>query len=189
VLVRQQDAVGLCVVDSNVVQAVPPRAAASHLPHVIETLTGIEPRGETALSAAVDYIVERAQRRASIIVLSDLFDRDERVLKKLAQLRLRKHQVTLFHTLDRAELEFPFDDPTLFLSMEDDRQVEAQARDIKAGYLEQLGLWLAEVKRASAEHNLDYGLCATDRPLDEILIPFLARRERRAGVRQAGATR
>src|SRR5262249_21330288 len=135
-LVRQQDAVGLVVAGERVTKAVAPRGAATHLGHVIDTLSAIEPAGPTDLGAAIDHVVEHAKRRASVMVFSDLFDRDERIVKRLAQLRLRKHEVTLFHVLDPAELEFPFDDPTLFLSMEDARQVEARGRDIKKGYLE-----------------------------------------------------
>jgi len=36
------------------------------------------------------------------------------------------------------------------------------------------------VRREAAEADLDYTLCRTDRPLDEVLLPFLARRERHA---------
>ncbi len=179
-LVRQQDAAGLVVVDRDVVRTVAPRAAASHLGAIVETLERLEARGETRLGAAVDWIVDRAPRRSSVVVLSDLFDKDERVLKTLSQLRRRKHEVTLFHVLDPAELEFPFEDPTLFLSMEDARSVEARGRDVRRGYLEVVGRWLEEVRRGAAEADLDYTLCRTDRPLDEVLVPFLARRERSA---------
>ena len=72
--------------------------------------------------------------------------------------------MTLFHVLDPAELEFPFDDPTLFLSMEDGRQVEANGRDVRKGYLEVFGRWLADVRRTAAEADVDYQLCRTDRP-------------------------
>jgi hypothetical protein len=102
------------------------------------------------------------------------------VLKRLSQLRRRKHEVTLFHVLDPYELEFPFDDPTRFLSMEDEREVEANGRDVRKGYLEVLARWLDEVKRGAAESDVDYALCRSDRPLDEVLLPFLARRERSA---------
>jgi hypothetical protein len=51
---------------------------------------------------------------------------------------------------------------------------------VRRGYLEVLGRWLADVRRQAAEADLDYALCRTDRPLDEVLVPFLARRERRA---------
>jgi hypothetical protein len=115
-----------------------------------------------------------------VLVFSDLMDADEQVLRKIAQLGLRRHDVTVFHVLDPAELEFPFEDPTLFLSMEDAREVEAHPRDVRRGYLEVMNRWLADVKRTAAEADVDYQLCRTDRPVDEVILPFLARRERSA---------
>jgi uncharacterized protein (DUF58 family) len=179
-LFRQQDAAGLVLVGDTVRGAIPPRASPTHLGPLVDALDGARPEGETRLAAAVDWIIERAPRRSSVLVFSDLMDRDERVLRKIAQLGLRRHDVTVFHVLDPAELEFPFDDPTLFLSMEDGRQVEAHGRDVRKGYLEVLGRWLAEVKRTAAEADVDYQLCRTDRPLDEVILPFLARREQTA---------
>ncbi len=179
-LFRQQDAAGLVLVKGQVAGAVPPRASASHLAPILEALERAVPEGETRLASAVDWIVEHAPRRSSVLVFSDLFDAEETVLRKLAQLGRHRHEVTLFHVLDPAELEFPFDDPTLFLSMEDARQVEAHGRDVRKGYLEVMNRWLAEVRRTAAEADIDYALCRTDRPADEVLLPFLARRERSA---------
>ena len=179
-LVRQQDAAGLLLVQGEVKGAIPPRASAAHLQPVVDALQNAKPAGETRLGAAIDWIIEHAPRRSSVLVFSDLFDEDETIVKRLAQLGRRKHDVTLFHTLDPAELEFPFDDPTLFLSMEDSRQVEAHGRDIRKGYLEVLNRWLEETRRAAAEADVDYALCRTDRPLEDVLLPFLARRERTA---------
>jgi uncharacterized protein (DUF58 family) len=179
-LVRQGDAAGLVVVSDKVVRTVAPRAAAAHLPQILEALEGLSPAGETRLASAVDHVLERGQRRSTIIVLSDLFDREENVLRKLSQLRRRKHEVTLFHVLDPHELEFPFEDPTLFLSMEDGRQVEANGRDVRKGYLQLMERWLADVRRAAGEADIEHVLCRSDQPLDRILLPFLTRRERRA---------
>ena len=179
-LVRQQDAAGLLLVQGEVRSAIPPRAAASHLGALTDALEAATPAGETRLGSAIDWIIEHAPRRSSVLVFSDLFDKDEAIVKKLAQLGRRKHDVTLFHTLDPAELEFPFDDPTQFLSMEDGRQVEAHGRDIRKGYLEVVNRWLEETRRAAAEADVDYALCRTDRPLEDVLLPFLARRERSA---------
>jgi uncharacterized protein (DUF58 family) len=179
-LVRQQDAAGLVLVQGQVAGAIPPRASAGHLVPVLDALEAAKAEGTTRLAAAVDWIIEHAPRRSSVLVFSDLFDPDAQVLRQLAQLGRRKHEVTLFHVLDRAELEFPFDDPTLFLSMEDARQVEAHGRDVRKGYLDALGRWLEEVKRTAAEADVDYALCRTDRPLEDVLLPFLARRERSA---------
>ena len=38
----------------------------------------------------------------------------------------------------------------------------------------------AAIAVEAAEADVDYALCRTDRPLDEVLLPFLARRQRRA---------
>ena len=179
-LVRQQDAAGLAVFSGSIVRSISPRAEPSHVTAIVETLEGLAAGGETRLGSAVDFLVERAQRRSGVFVFSDLMDGDERILKLVAELRKRKHEVTLFHVLDPAEIEFPFDDPTLFLSMEDERTVEARGRDVKKGYLELLRRWLEETRRFAAEADLEYVLARTDTPLDEVLVPFLARRERSA---------
>ena len=125
-------------------------------------------------------MVEAAPRRSQVVLFSDLLEAEPDVIRRLAQLQRRKHEVTVFHVLDPAELTFPFEDPTLFLSMEDGREVEAHPRDVRKGYLEVFGRRLAEVKRTAAEADVDYQLCRTDRPLDEVLLPFLARREKTA---------
>jgi uncharacterized protein (DUF58 family) len=161
-LVRQQDAAGVAVFAGSVTRAVPPRAEAAHVGAVLEALEAARPGGETRVAAALDFLLERAE------------------VKLVGDLRRRRHDVTVFHVLDPAELEFPFDDPTLFLSMEDARSVEARGRDVRRGYLEVVGRWLEETRRACAEADLEYVLARTDRPPDEVLVPWLARRERGA---------
>jgi uncharacterized protein (DUF58 family) len=179
-LVRQQDAAGLAVFAGTVTRALAPRAEPSHVNAILETLAGLAAGGETRLGAAMDFLAERARRRSVVLLFSDLLDPDARALRLVSELRRRRHEVSVFHVLDPAELEFPYDDPTLFLSMEDGRSVEALGRDVRKGYLELMGSWLAETRRTCAGSDLDYALCRTDRPLDEVLVPFLARRERSA---------
>ncbi len=179
-LVRQQDAAGLAVFSDKVTAALTPRAEPSQVNAILETLDGLTAGGETRVAAAVSFLAERARRRSAVMVLSDLLDRDERLLRLLADLRRRRHEVTVFHLLDPAELDFPFDDPTLFQSMEDSRSVEARGRDVRKGYLELMGRWLEEVRRVCGENDVEYVRVRTDQPLDDVLLPFLARRERSA---------
>jgi uncharacterized protein (DUF58 family) len=179
-LVRQGDAAGLVAVNDRVLRSIAPRAAASHLTALVEALAALPAAGETRLAAAAEHVLEQAPRRSTVIVFSDLLDREERVLQQLALLRRRRHEVTVFQVLDPAEIDFPFEDPTLFVSMEDARQVEAHGRHVRRGYLEVFGRWLADVRRAAGEADLEHVLCRTDEPLDGVLLPFLSRRERHA---------
>jgi uncharacterized protein (DUF58 family) len=180
ILVRQQDAAGLAVFAGQVTNALTPRAEPSQVSAILETLEALTPGGETRIESAVEFLAERARRRSAVMVFSDLLDRDERMIGMVADLRRRRHEVTVFHLLDPAEIDFPFDDPTLFLSMEDARSVEARGRDVRRGYLELLGKWMDGLRRTCGESDVEYLLVRTDQPLDDVLIPFLARRERSA---------
>jgi hypothetical protein len=64
--------------------------------------------------------------------------------------------------------------------MEDARQVEAHGRDVRKGYLQVMERWLAEIRSTAAEARIDYALARTDLPPVEVLLPFLARREKTA---------
>ncbi len=182
-LVRQQDAAGLAVMTGGQVAELPARAAAGHLNALFARLEPLAPEGEADLVAAADLLAERAGNRSFVAVFSDLLDERGDGLKRVLQLRARKHDVAVFHLVDPAELEFPYDDPTLFLSMEGDGRLEVNPREIRESYLEEFNAFLAATRRACAEADVGYELVRTDAPLDPVLLRFLAGRARRRGQR------
>ena len=116
------------------------------------------------------------------MVFSDFFDDREEALARILALRARRNDVALFHVLDPAELEFPFDDPTLFLSLEDERKIEVNAREIRESYLEEFRAFLDRTRAACTEADVDYLQVRTDEPLDGVLLRFLGRRQRRGAA-------
>jgi uncharacterized protein (DUF58 family) len=179
-LVRQQDAAGLSVVTREGFTDVPGRAAAGHLQTVLGALESLQPSGGTDLFAAAEHLAERVRRGGLVLVFSDLFDDREDALARILALRARRNDVAIFQVLDPAELEFPFDDPTLFLSMEDERKLEVNAREIRQSYLEEFQAFLARTRAACTEADVDYTLVRTDEPLDAVLLRFLGRRQGKA---------
>lgn len=187
-LARQQDAVGLAILgaDGSGVRVpgvgvrtwIPPRASASHLAAVLDALERVRGEGPTNLVAAADFLSEKARSRSLVVLLSDLFDSDPRAVARLRRLRARRNEVIVFHVLDPDELRFPFEDPTEFASMEDERKVEAHPHSIRESYLEEMQAFLTETRRSLREADVDYVLARTDEPLDRALVRFLARRER-----------
>jgi uncharacterized protein (DUF58 family) len=182
-LVRQQDAAGLTVMTGGHVAELPARAAAGHLSALLSRLEELPAQGEADLVAAVDLLAERASGRSFVAVFSDLLDDSGLGLQRILQLRARKHDVAVFHLVDPAELEFPYDDPTLFLSMEGDARMEVNPREIRESYLEEFNAFLDATRRACAEADVTYERVRTDEPLDPVLLRFLALRSRRRGQR------
>lgn len=176
VLLRQQDAAGVAIATKGQVVDVPARASASHLQVLLDTLEQRPAQGETDLGRTADYLAEKLPRRSLVCVFSDFLDDGPDGLKRLLALRARKHDVAIFHLVDPAELTFPYDDPTLFLSMEDDRRLEVNPREIKESYLEEFNRFLDETKATCTAADVDYLRVRTDEPLDAVLIRFLSRR-------------
>src|SRR5439155_317744 len=124
-----------------------------------------------------DHLAEKVSRRSLICVFSDLFDDRPEALRRILQLRQRKNDLAVFQIVDPAELSFPFEDPTLFLSMEDERRIEVNPREIKESYLEEFGAFLESMRKTCAEADVDYELVRTDESLDGVLLRFLGRRQ------------
>lgn len=178
-LVRQQDAAGLTVLSGGQFYDLPPKAAAGQLALLLERLEHASAEGGTDLLAAAEHLAEKAPRRSQITFFSDLMDERPDALDHLVQLRARGNDVSVFHVLDPAELTFPFDDPTLFLSMEDERRLEVNPREIKASYLEEMAAFREKSKATCQSADVDYEQVRTDERLDEVLLRWLSRRQRR----------
>ena len=181
-LSRQGDQVGLVVSgDGGTPIGVrtfwPFAASAVHVQELLKQLDAAQGTGPTLLPQALDFAAEKAGRRALVIVLSDLFDATDRAIPALKMLRSRRHDVLLLQLHDREELEFPFDDPTRFLSLEDDRQIEAQPRQIRESYLAEMRRFLEDSRRELARADVEVEQIATDAPPDRVLLRLLARRE------------
>ncbi len=154
----------------------PPRASPAHLNGLLGVLERLSPEGATDLAGTIDFVAEKAQRRALVLLLSDLFDPSPKALASLAKLRKRRCEVAVFHLLDRDELDFPFDDPTDFLALEGASRIEANPRSVRAGYLAEMGAFLKQTRRALFDSDVEYALTPTDEPLDRVLLTFLAAR-------------
>lgn len=175
-LLRQQDAAGLAIFSGGAAREIPPHASPGHLAPILDVLESTSARGTTDLTKAADWLAEKLPRRSLVCVFSDLFDERADALKRILALRARKHDVAVFHLVDQAELTFPFEDPTLFLSMEDERRLEVNPREVKQSYLEEFHRFLEETRLACTAADVDYERVLTHEPLDAVLLRFLARR-------------
>jgi uncharacterized protein (DUF58 family) len=181
-LSRQGDQAGLCIAGeggtwAGVRDFLPFASSPTHVQEMLRVLEAAQGRGPTLLPAALDFAAEKAGRRALVIVISDLFDTTDQSIRALKMLRSRRHDVLLLQTHDREELEFPFDDPTRFLSMEDDRQIEAQPRQIRESYLLEMRRFLEGTRKELARADVEVEQIRTDAPPDRVLLKLLARRE------------
>jgi uncharacterized protein (DUF58 family) len=176
VLARQGDAAGVATFAEKLDIRVPSRARRGHLQEILSVLDTLEPKGPTQIARALDTLSEGLTRRTIIVVLSDLLDGGPEALSAMARLRARRHDVVLFHVLDPDELDFPFEDSTLFESMEDDRRVAIDARAIRNAYLEEVARFVERTESTCRSGRVEYVRARTDEPPGKLVAAFLSRR-------------
>ena len=111
------------------------------------------------------------------MVLSDLFDDVDAMMAGLKHFRHRRHEVVLFHVLDPAELDFPFQQPTLFRGLEQAARGAGRAPRPAQGLSGRVQRFLLRLKRGCRMHRIDYVPVRTDQSLEVVLSSYLASRK------------
>ena len=175
-MLRQRDSVGVATIGAGITEYVPPRGSPAHLRAVMDVLERVEPEPDTKLGAALHDLSTRLVRRGLIVVLSDLLDEPDEVLRALRLLRHRKHDVVVFHIMDEAELTFPFREPLVFRDVETGDTLAAQPSQLRASYLDAVQAFMERYRAGCAAHGMDYRLMSTATPFDDALFAYLSRR-------------
>ncbi len=81
-----------------------------------------------------------------------------------------------FQILDPTEIEFPFDETTLFRGLEEMGELLTEPRALREGYLEQLALHTADLQKLCRGMHVDFTRMNSGESLDVSLSNFLAAR-------------
>ena len=180
-MIHQQDAVGLVTFDKDIRRYIPPRSRVSHLKAILQELAATEPGQATAIAPILHDIADRAHRRGLMIVISDLFDDTEDLMKALYHFRYRKHEVLLLHVMAAEEVTFPFEAWSDFRDLEQlAGNVQLDPRTIRAEYLDQVRRFLEQLETGAGQMHVDYVQLTTRTPFGVALCEYLAKRRSRA---------
>jgi uncharacterized protein (DUF58 family) len=159
---------------------VPPRSVASHLSVLLRQMVQTEPGDDTRMAPAFHEVAERLSRRGLVIVLSDLLDDPDQVLRGLRHFRHRGHEVIVFHLLDPRERDLDFRrSDTRFVDLElPDQSLTTQPWHMQSAYRELMREQQQTYARQCADARIDYALIDTATPFDVALSRYLVRRQR-----------
>ncbi len=177
----QRDRVGLATFDDDVREYVP--CSAKHLEVAFHSIDRLEPGGSSGLRQPLLRLADLLRRRGFVVVVSDLYEEPEQVMEALAPLRAGGHDIIVFHVLDPAELEFPFDGAASFVDAESGDRLPVVPAALRAQYRQMIEAHTGAISRTLRESRIDYVLLDTRQPLDVALFHYLTSRERLSRVR------
>ncbi len=178
-MLKQQDAVGLITFSDKIEKIIPPKAIHGHLFAILKELEDRRPNGKTSAGSVLQEIAGSINRRGLMILISDLIDEPQQVLRGLKQFRSRGSDVMVFQLLDRDELEFPFEEPTLFQDLEEEEiKLHTDPHTVRAAYLKTITSLIEDYRKSCASYLIDYSLFNTSIGLDRALVRYLNWREK-----------
>jgi uncharacterized protein (DUF58 family) len=178
-VIQQQDSAGLVTFDEQVRRYLRPSSQPSHLKELFHLMDVSPARHKSDMGMLFHDLAERFKKRGVVVVLSDLFDDVPGILAGLRHFRHRRHEVIVFHILDRAEIEFPFRETTLFKGLEGHPDVLTEPYALQRAYQDEVRQFVTDLKRGCQMINIDYVPLHTDQELDLPLSSYLASRATR----------
>ena len=177
-MINQQDAVGLAKFSEKIDTFIPPKARPSHLNLILSQLDDKDSGNDTQIGMVLHELADRIKKRGMVILISDLLDKPENIMKGLKHFRHQNQEVIVFHIKDRKESEFDFDTRTKFFDMETGEEIVTEPWHIRSNYNELISKLESNYKSNCRENLIDYVPLFTDQSLDIGITEYLIKRSK-----------
>jgi uncharacterized protein (DUF58 family) len=175
-VLQQTDSVGIATLAGGLRAFLRPSGQVTQLREACRVMCEGPFAGPAGLGTVLNELAARTGRRGIAFVFSDLLDDVPDILAGLQHLRYQKHEVVVFHTLDAAELDFPFRHTTLFRGLEGLPEVLTDPPGVRESYLKALHQHIAGIEAGCRAMEIDYVRLRTDANLGHVLAAYLQKR-------------
>lgn len=187
ILKKQRDAVGLSVFSDSYNYYAAEKSSERHHQMLLAKLGEIgldtRPATRTETYANLHLIAEKIKRRSLIILFTDMFQSsvsDGKLFDALKHLKYNKHEVVLFHVMDR-ETEFAFNfenTPKRFLDMETGLHIDLYADSVREAYEREVGNYFEHLKLKCAQYRIKYVEVDVRDDFSRVMNTFMVERKK-----------
>jgi uncharacterized protein (DUF58 family) len=186
-LKKQRDAVGLTLFSDHIEEFYQPKGSFAHMQLLFnqlqKNLNNEQKNKSTSTASTLHQIAENIHKRSLVIIFSDMFeniDQQEEYLSGLQHLKYKKHEVILFHTVDKSkELNFSYENrPYRFVDMESGEKVEIFPDDIRKEYLSKMNAFRNDLKLHCNQYHIDYVEADIHNGFFSVLQNYLVKRQK-----------
>lgn len=176
-LISQQDSIGLATFDTSIRATIPPKSRPNHLRLILESLAASKCQNETDLGAVLHQLLSVCRKRGLLFLISDGFGKTESLFKSLSMLRANNQEIVFFQILDDDEIDFPFQNRTMFQSLEArDQQQLVDPLSLRRNYLNNFQIHQDAIQAACRQNRIDWIPVRTSESFSAVLATYLSHR-------------
>lgn len=176
-MLGQTESVGLCLFQKKLTSWIAPHTGTGQLSRLVEAIEKVSVKGDSGVAQAIHETADRLERRALVIVISDLMVPSSLFREGLAHLRHDRHEVIALRVLDRDEIDFPFRNWTRFRGLEGERASLCEPSLVRRSYQENQKRHARELDEACRSLRAELRTFVTDKSLVDSLAAFLHHRQ------------
>ncbi len=190
-LKKQRDAVGLSLFADDIYLKTRSKLSTTHLQMLFAELSKllesvekntIPPQKNTNVANSLHILADSIPKRALIIVFSDMFDHNDpsEIFSALQHLRHKKHEVILFHVIDRnKEEKFQYHNrPYRFVDMESGEDIKFNPNEIREEYVKSIANYFNDIKLKCGQYNIDLVEVDINASFNDVLLSYLIKRKK-----------
>ncbi len=143
VVTQQRDHVAIGFATKGLKNNIKAGNSATHLNELLHAMEEMPPQGPADLASAIGDLAAVSRRRSLLIVLSDLYENRNEILKALGVWLHKGGEAILFHVLHPDELKLPDVGTGVFIDAESAIRMNLKVDEVRAGYEQKLRDFLA----------------------------------------------
>ena len=187
ILKKQRDAVGLSIYSDAYDYYAPEKGSERHHQMLLSQLSNMvvsKPINKhTETYTYLHQIAENIHRRSLIFFFTDMFQTstdDVKLFEALRHLKYNKHEVVLFHVIDKdKELKFDFDNtPKRFIDVETNEFINLYPDTIKNSYQAAVNEYFNVIKLKCVQYQIKYVEADISQSFDKILTTYMVERQK-----------
>lgn len=185
---NQRDAVGLMLFNEKTDLLTQTRISQLHSQYLFGQLENLvknydvnQPK-KSNIADSLHFLAENAHKRSLIVVFSDMFSdsNQESLFSALQHLRYRKHEVILFHVVDKKmEMDFDFNNrPYKFVDLETKSERKLNPNEIRQAYQHLSYKTALYLKDKCTQFQIDFVEADINQDFSQVLLPYLLKRNK-----------
>lgn len=175
---KQNDAVGLVTYNDEISYWQPPKTNQAFIAGIYKKLFELESDSKTNSIKILHQIAEKIKKRSLIIIISDLLDSAEDLVKGLKHFRYLKHDVIVFHIVDQQEEDFNYSKETIFVDSESMSEIRVFPWQIKDKYQAAYSDFFNYIKEQCLHSKIEYVSFTSQTALEDNLLKYLIKRSK-----------
>ncbi len=187
-LKKQRDAFGLSIYSDTYNYYAPEKGSERHyqmlLNQLNKTVISTPKLKKTETFTYLHQIAEKIHRRSLVFLFTDMLqtttENSGQLFKALQHLKHNKHEVILFHVIDKnKELHFDFDNaPKRFIDVETGEHINIYAHTIKENYQKDMHAYFNELRLQCGKYKIKYVEADINQSFSTILTTYLIERQK-----------